>query len=297
MHRRTFLKSLGVLAGTAGAAGLLAACGDGDGDEPAGGAQSAKALPKGEPTLNVVHASIETLAGTGRRFAYGLATADNVPLKGIEPLVHVRDMDGKLVSGPFASTFHDEGGSPLGLYVAHIDVPAPGKVEVVVSAGDEFGTKVISVIAAADSSVPVPGKPAVATATPTDAATLGVAKVCTNDPPCPMHTVSLDQALRDKKPIALMFATPAYCASALCGPAVETLDEVRKGGDFGDVTFIHVEIFKDEGQSTLQAVQDWGLRSEPWFFTIDRDGTISDRVDGPMIPSELSAMVRRIASA
>ena len=297
MHRRTFLKSLGALAGTVGAAGLLAACGDDDGAEPAGGATSAKALPKGEPTLNVVHASIETLAGTGRRFAYGLATAENVPLKGVKPTVYVRDMDGTLISGPFTSTFHDEGGSPLGLYVAQIDVPEPGNVEVVVSAGDAFGTKTISVIAEADSSVPVPGKAAVATATPTNAAPLGVAKVCTNDPPCPMHEISLDQALRDKRPVALMFATPAYCASALCGPAVETLDGVRAGRDWDDVAFIHVEIFKDEGQTTLQAVQDWGLRSEPWFFTIDRDGTISDRVDGPMIAGELSAMVRRIASA
>jgi hypothetical protein len=297
MHRRTFLKSLGALAGTAGAAGLLTACGNGEREGSAGGAQSAKALPKGEPTLNVVHASIETVAGSGRRFAYGLTTTDNVPLKAVDTAVYVRDMDGKLLSGPYASEFHDEGGSPLGLYVARIDVPEPGSVEVVVAAGDDFGTAVISVIAEADSSVPTPGKPAVAVATPTNAAALGVAKVCTNDPPCPMHEISLDQALREKRPVALMFATPAYCASALCGPAVGTLDKVRASGDWKDVAFIHVEIFKDEGQTTLKAVQDWGLRSEPWFFAIDRDGTISERVDGPMIPSELSAMVRRIASA
>lgn len=295
MHRREFLKSLGALAGTVGAAGLLAACGDGDSADD--DTRPSKALPKGEPTLNVVHASIETLAGTGRRFAYGLTTAENVPLKGAEPSVYVRSMEGDLLGGPYTSEFHDEGGSPLGLYVARIDVTEPGTVEVVVAVGEEFGTAAISVVAAADSSVPTPGKPAISTATPTAAAALGVAKVCTNDPPCPMHEISLDQALRDKRPIALMFATPAYCTSALCGPAVETLDKVRRDGDFDDVAFIHVEIFKDDGQTTLKAVQDWGLRSEPWFFAIDRDGTVSDRVDGPMITSELSAMVRRIASA
>ncbi|HWH32723.1 MAG TPA: thioredoxin family protein [Egibacteraceae bacterium] len=287
MHRRTFLKSMGVLAGTVGTGGLLAACGD---DEPTGTEPATEAAQ-----LNVIHASLETLAGEGRRFAFGLTTLSNVPVKAAEATVRVRTMDGAPVGEPASAEFHDEGGSPLGLYVARIDVPQAGTYEVEVSAAEGVGTVAISVIAPEDSTVPVPGQAAVATATPTHAAPLGVAAVCTNEPGCGMHEVSLDQALADGRPVALLFATPAYCTSALCAPAVNTLAEVGDDRDWGDVAFVHVEIFSDEGQTVLQAVSDWGLRSEPWFFTIDRDGKVADRIDGPLLASELTQLVEAVA--
>ena len=278
MHRRTFLKSLGVLAGSAGAAGLLTACGQ---------EEAAK--------LNVVHASLETLAGQGRRFAFGLTSLENVPVKNAEATVRVRTMDGAEVGESATAEFHDEGGSPLGLYLARVDFPEPGTYEVEVTTAQGQGTVAVSVIAPEDSTVPVPGKPAVSTATPTGEASLGVAKVCTNEPACAMHGVSLDNALKAGRPVALLFATPAYCTSALCAPAVDTLAEVSADRDWGDVAFIHVEIFKDEGQTVLQSVSDWGLRSEPWFFAIDAKGTVVERIDGPLLSSELTELVERIA--
>lgn len=287
MHRRTFLKSMGVLAGSVGAAGLLTACGDDEAARPGGGDDAAK--------LNVVHASLETLAGEGRRFAFGLTTLENVPVKDAQATVRVRTMDGADVGEPASAEFHDEGGSPLGLYLARIDVPEAGTYEVEVTTAEGAGTVAISVIAPEDSTVPVPGKPAVSTATPTEQASLGVAKVCTNEPACGMHELSLDQALQAGRPVALLFATPAYCTSALCAPAVNTLAEVQQDRDWGDVAFIHVEIFKDEGQTVLQSVSDWGLRSEPWFFTIDAKGTVVERIDGPLLSSELRGLVEQIA--
>lgn len=278
MHRRTFLKSMGVLAGSVGGAGLLTACGK-----------------EAAAQLNVVHASLETLAGKDRRFAFGLTSLDNVPVKNAEATVRVLDMDGAPMGESSPAEFHDEGGSPLGLYLARIDVPEPGTYDVEVTTAEGKGTVAVSVIAPEDSSVPVPGTAAIATATPTAAASLGVAKVCTNEPACDMHEVSLDQALAAGRPVALLFATPAYCTSALCAPAVTTLNEVREDRDWGEVAFIHVEIFKDEGQTVLQSVSDWGLRSEPWFFTIDAAGKVVERIDGPLLSSELRGLVEQIA--
>lgn len=278
MHRRTFLKSLGVLAGGVGVPTLLAACGE----EP-------------PERLNVVHASLETLAGQGRRFAFGLTSLDNVPVKNVEASVRVRTMEGTEIGEPSNAEFHDEGGSPLGLYLARIDVPQAGSYEVEVSTTQGQGTAAITVISPDESTVPVPGGPAVSTATPTAPADLGVSKVCTNEPSCDMHETSLDAALREGRPVALLFATPAYCTSALCAPAVNTLAEVRDRKDWGDVAFLHVEIFKDEGQTVLQAVSDWGLRSEPWFFAVDRKGKVVERIDGPLLSSELVGLVEQIA--
>lgn len=110
-----------------------------------------------------------------------------------------------------------------------------------------------------------------------------------------MHDVSLEQAVAEGRPVVLLFATPAYCQTAMCGPAVSNLDEIRGEQDWGDVAFIHVEIYSDEGQTVTQPVQEWGLPSEPWLFTIDREGTIVDRLDSVLIPDEMREMATAVA--
>ena len=45
--------------------------------------------------------------------------------------------------------------------------------------------------------------------------------LCTQDPQCPLHSVSLDQVLGSGKPVAVMFATPARCQTQYCGPVLD----------------------------------------------------------------------------
>jgi hypothetical protein len=74
-----------------------------------------------------------------------------------------------------------------------------------------------------------------------------------------------------------------------CGPTVEAQEELaREYGD--DVEFIHVEIWRDYEQSSVnRAAADWLLRDgdlkEPWLFLIDADGTIVGRW-GPLFDLE-----------
>jgi hypothetical protein len=110
-----------------------------------------------------------------------------------------------------------------------------------------------------------------------------------------MHDVSLDEALADGRPIMLMFATPAYCQTAVCGPAVDTLQEIADSRDWGDVAFIHAEIFTDAGITVAEHVRAWELPSEPWLFSIDGDGEIVRRLDGPMIAQELQELAEELA--
>ncbi|MEX2621536.1 MAG: hypothetical protein WD250_15070 [Egibacteraceae bacterium] len=302
MHRRALLKSVGYAAGTVLAGGVLAACGQEDGaddeqpssDAPAG-RSSTQTTGGEEQTLTVVNASFETLAGTDQRFAFGVVSADNVPVLDAELDVRLRDPDGNELAGPFPATFVDTGG-PLGVYHTRIDVPDPGPVIVVVRDGDDIGELAVDVIAPEDSALAVPGQDATAVATPTVEDAMGMEELCTQQPDdCGMHEVSLEQALADGRPVALVFATPAYCQTAACGPAVADLDEIRQDGDWDDVAFIHVEIYEDAGQTVAAPVEAWDLPSEPWLFTIDRDGAIVDRLGSVLIPDEMQDMLTALA--
>jgi hypothetical protein len=279
MDRRTFVKSVLLAAGVSGAGGVLAACGRGQ-----------EGIPSGDPSLNVVSASFEILTGQGRRFAFGVSDFNNVPVKDRALEVYVTDLEGEVLSGPHSTQFYDEGGAALGLYVAQIDVVEPGPVLIAAVDGDQFGHATINVVRPEDSQLPVPDGDAIVVPTPTVEDEMGLTELCTQQPDCGMHEVSLDAAVADSRPVVLMFATPAYCQTAVCGPAVNVLDEVRQAGDWDDAAFIHVEIFSDAGQTLTEPVEQWGLPSEPWLFTIGPEGTIVDRLDGPMIRAELERL-------
>lgn len=294
MHRRAVLKSAGLAAGAVSMGGLLAACGE-EQAEPESASQSRAESSTGEEqTLTVISASFETLVGTSRRYAFGVASAGNVPLHDADLRVRVRDMDGTEVAGPFPAEFVDSGG-PLGIYLTRIDVPEAGRFLLEVTDGEQVGEVAINVVAPEDSQVPVPGQEAIATATPTVDDDMGVEELCTRQPDCGMHAVSLDEALDAGRPIMLVFATPAYCQTAVCGPVVDTLEEVRTGDDWGDVAFIHVEIFADAGRTVSAPVQAWDLPTEPWLFAIGADGAIVDRIDGIMVAEELAELASTLA--
>lgn len=288
MDRRRFLKSSGILLATFSAGGLVTACGD---DTP-------RALREGGqevPNWNLINASFEVLSGEQRRFLFGLTTTDNEPVARPELEVYTRQIGGEVTGGPYPVEFFSEGPAGLGIYLTRLDLTEGGPTEVLAVEGDDFGAAAVNVVDPEDAQVPVPGSEAIETATATESDDLGLEEVCTRDPDCTMHDISLDEALDTGRPIVLMFATPAYCRTAVCGPVVDTLEELHTAEDFGDVVFIHSEIFTDAGQTIAPPVADWGLPSEPWMFTINRDGRITDRIDGPMVAPELRRMIGQIA--
>lgn len=304
MTRRAFIR---MFAG-AGAAGALVACGGGSPSSPgpsaapsaAAGASASPAIaavaPDAQPVLSVIAASFEQLTGK-RSFAFGVVGEDNVPVADADVELWTVPEGGE-PAGPFTTEYHEVEGQPLGLYLAEVELAKPGLVSfVAVTADGKAGAEEIQVATPATSQLPAPGKKPVATPTPTKAKDLGFEKICTLDPPCGMHEVSLDDALAAGRPIALAFATPAFCQTAVCGPSVGVLEEVRKGGDWGDTAFIHVEIYSDAGQTLGKPVEKWQLPSEPWLFTIGADGLIADRTDGPLmtLPDEVAKLVEAVA--
>ena len=87
-------------------------------------------------------------------------------------------------------------------------------------------------------SAPGYGDPAVRSATPTEKDVGGdLSHLCTNQPPCKLHALSIAQALEPgQKPLVATFATPALCTSATCGPELDAILQLNdKYGEAGQL--------------------------------------------------------------
>lgn len=288
------------LVGTLGAAALTGCTRSGD---PRAGQTSspdglAVVSPGAQRSMNVLLGQSEILVGKAQRVAFGLATNDNEPIDKGDVAVRFVAENGQ-VSVPVKPSFH-EGIAGRGTYIARVDVPAPGFGWVVATAADLQigGDAAVPAVTPEQSKTVPPGEQAISTRTATVADPLGVGQLCTRKPnPCGMHEVSLDQALAAHRPVMLTFATPAFCVSATCSPIVDHVESVRTARDWGDVDWIHVEIYRvhiDQGRQVVQAVDDWHLPSEPWIFAIGRNGTVVDRLEGPVVREELSPLIERL---
>jgi hypothetical protein len=137
------------------------------------------------------------------------------------------------------------------------------------------------------------GEPAPRVHTPTAADVGGdLRKIDTRIPPDQMHSEDLAEVL-GRRPVVLLFATPQFCQSRVCGPVVDEAEQVHQTHGDG-VAFIHMEIYKDNNPSlgARPQVKAFRLESEPWLFVIDRHGTIRTRIEGAWGISELERAIR-----
>jgi hypothetical protein len=149
----------------------------------------------------------------------------------------------------------------------------------------------------ATAVAPVAGQQAPRAASPTKSAPLGVKPICTRVPQCPLHTVSLSDVVGAGKPVAVLFATPALCASQYCGPVLDELLAVQKPYE-ANVAFVHVDIYKNlRARGESPTVTAWSLPSEPWLFTVDGAGTIVSRLDTAFGTKEMSLALDKLVSA
>ena len=121
-------------------------------------------------------------------------------------------------------------------------------------------------------------------------------KLTTRVPPAP-DLLSTDFAdVVGRKPVVLLFATPALCQSRTCGPVVDIAEQVRAENGEG-VTFIQQEIYQDNdaNKPVRPQVAAWRLPTEPWAFVIDRHGKIAARFEGVFSTGELARAVARVS--
>ena len=96
------------------------------------------------------------------------------------------------------------------------------------------------------------------------------------------------------------FTTPAFCQSRTCGPVMDTVMDPLYERYNGQAIFIHIEPYKlpelREGIDLIpvEAMQEWGLQTEPWVFVIDRQGKIVGKFEGIMGLEEVESVLRRV---
>jgi hypothetical protein len=143
------------------------------------------------------------------------------------------------------------------------------------------------------SKVPQVGQKAPVIHTPTPADVGGdLSKITTRIPPDTQNRVDYADVL-GKEPIVLLFATPQFCISRVCGPVVDVAEQLKQL--YGDkVAFIHMEIYTDNdpNKPVRPQVDAFHLPSEPWLFAIGRNGKIEDEIDGAFGVEELTRVVK-----
>lgn len=113
------------------------------------------------------------------------------------------------------------------------------------------------------------------------------------------YKISLANALMDGKPTIVLFSTPAYCTSRLCGPAYDATTELQTR--YGDkLNYVAVEVYTglpnpaDSGWQLDPAMQAFGLQTEPWLYLVDKSGTIAYRVEGLFTADEVDRHIQDI---
>ena len=249
-----------------------------------------------------VFVSSELTVGSNR-FIIGLLDSNDAPVNNPDIEVNVDFFDlAESETEPVTSSsfdFVESVPGQRGVYVGTAEFPAAGEwgAEVALSGGGVDENLLASFEVREESSTPSLGEavPPSDTLTADDAKNL--AEISTDDNPDPkFYELSIADALKERKPFVVAFATPKFCVSATCGP---TLDIVKDASaDFPQVNFLHVEPYDNlddpDNLSPIKATREWGLPSEPWVFVVDADGKLAAKYEGVLSADELRAALSKL---
>ena len=192
---------------------------------------------------------------------------------------------------------HGDATDVQGIYVARVTFPRAGTwgLEILAqSGGGAVEPARLSVSVIADSLTPMAGRPAPRSRNRIASDVSELKQIDSSDPPDPrLHQTRIADAIAQGKPQVIVFATPRYCTSRVCGPVVDVVRTLIP--TYGErVVFIHEEIWETGLQKFSPTVEEWNLRSEPWIFVVDGAGIIRARFEGVTTGRELEAALRLV---
>lgn len=169
------------------------------------------------------------------------------------------------------------------VYSADLDFPGPGEYRPVALIKEKGGWAKVglrSIKVGEFEKIPRPGDKAPSIQTPTAQDVEDLAELSTRVPPDTQNKVNYADVL-GKEPILLLFTTPKFCQSRVCGPVVDVAQQAQHRFE-GKANFIHMEIYNDNdpANGVRPQVRKFHLPSEPWLFAINREGVVSATIEG-----------------
>ena len=116
---------------------------------------------------------------------------------------------------------------------------------------------------------------------------LDFSEICTRFDPCPYHYVTIEEALSNSLPTVLLFSTPGFCQTSICGPSLEILIGLL-GKNTDSINVIHAEVYTNPEkitevnnfQSLLSpAINDYGMTFEPSLIIANSKNRVLARLD------------------
>jgi hypothetical protein len=315
---------------------LLSACGSGSGNATGSASQPPASSadfpsPKGKSLMQIrrslgpgpVLATTVSVLGTGKvRFGFALFDRARKQISQAPVALYVERSGSSKVTGPYpardlaltvkpafqSETVAKDPTAAKSLYVTDIKLPKAADYAVLGVAkldGRLVATDPVGLRAGQPDPIPNVGQQAPRIDTPTASSVGGnVKSIDTRTPVDSMHDVNFADVL-GKKPVILLFATPALCQSRVCGPVVDIAEELKSESK-GQAVFIHQEIYRNntiapgclegtrpETDCFRPQVIAYHLPTEPWAFAIDRKGKIVARLEGAFSKTELQAALKK----
>src|SRR3954468_8658004 len=275
-------------------------------------------LRAGLPEGPIMAPSTTTSLGVGRnRVGFALFTPDRKFVTDAAVALYTTRHDGSDVKGPYVArleslkvkpqyqskTTASDPSSAKSVYVADVPIDHAGRTIVTGVArlkGKMARTSGFEVKIPAHQTGGPPniGDKPPAIHTPTlDSVAGDAAKISTRVPPATDLLKDDYAKVVGKEPIVITFATPLLCASRVCGPTVDIVEQARAETK-AKVAFIHQEIYDDNqvNKGFRPQVKAWHLPTEPWTFVINKGGRVSTRFEGAFSTGELERAIAKVTT-
>ena len=251
-----------------------------------------------DPELVGIRASSDPAVGDAR-FLFAVSQIDGVRRGGPDEAVSIvaTSLDAPEVSLETDAIFEWVVPDGFGLYRAELPFDRAGlwEIDFTVSTG-EITQPFLVDVQAEPTTVSV-GDAAPILDTPTIPDTPIEDLTTDGDPLLTLYDTSLGEAIGNGRQTVVIFATPAYCTSAACGPLLQQTKDAS--ATYPDVDFVHIEVyegfnepdFAPDTDHLVPAVVAFNLPSEPWIFVMDEDGMIIARFEGVLGEGELESVL------